>query len=163
MKLNIVAKYLSCYYKNASEAVQIIMNCALVAAGATAVGGMFPFLALPSMIISCFGAVWTMYLKICLCLNIPIGENILKVLASAALSNIASNLVGVFAVELITAAIPGMMFMEMLLAFAKKGTVGSDLGNVTQKDFQSEIKKHTPTREDVKDTRNVFDQNYSKV
>lgn len=179
MKLNIVAKYLSQYYKSADEAVQIILNCALVAAGATAVGGLFPVLALPAMIVSCVGAVWTMYIKICQCLHIPIGENILKVLASAALSNIATNLISVFAVELITAAIPGigslagaaatfgciylagMMFMEMLLAFAKKGTVGNDLGKVSQQTLKTEIKNHTPTKEDVKDARQSFDDNYT--
>lgn len=178
MRLNDAARYLKGYYKSADEAVQTILNCAMVAAGATAVGGLFPILALPAMIVSCVGAVWTMYIKICKCLEIPLGENILKVLASAALSNIATNLIGVFAVELITAAIPGigslagaaatfgciylagMMFMEMLLAFAKKGKVGNDLGGVSQQDLKAEIQNHTPTREDVKDARHSFDDHY---
>lgn len=178
MRLNDAAKCLKYYYKGADEAVQIILNCAMVAAGATAVGGMVPFLALPAMIVSCVGAVWTMYIKICKCLEIPIGENILKVLASAALSNIATNLISVFAVELVTAAIPGigslagaaatfgciylagMMFMEMLLAFAKKGKVGEELRDVSQQTLKSEIKNHTPTKEDVKDARHSFDNHY---
>lgn len=180
MNLNCLVSYLKCYYKGADKVEKIIVNCALAAAGATAVGGCFPVLALPAMIVSCVGAVWTMYIQICKCLHIPIGENILKVLASAALSNIATNLIGVFAVEIITAVIPGigsaagaaatfaciylagMMFMEMLLAFAKKGTVGSDLGNVSEADLKSTLKQQTPTKEDVKSAKNSFDSNYSK-
>lgn len=178
MRLQDAVKSLKYYYKDADEAEKIILNCAMVAAGATAVGSLVPFLALPSMIVSCVGAVWTMYIKICLCLEIPIGANILKVLASAALSNITTNLVGVFAVELLTAAIPGigslagaaatfgciylagMMFMGMLLSFAEKGKVGEDLKDVSQQDLKAEIKNHTPTREDVKDARHSFDDNY---
>lgn len=179
MRLQDVARCLKVYYKDADEAQQIILNCAMVAAGAAAVGGWVPVLALPSIIISCFGAVWAMYIEVAKCLDIPIGKNLLKVLASAALSNIATNLVGVFAVELVTAVIPGigslagaaatfgcvylagMMFMQMLLAFAKKGKVGNDLRHVSQQVLKSEIKNHTPTREDVKDARHSFDGNYS--
>ena len=178
MRLNEVAKGLKCYYQCADEAEKIIFNCAMAAACATAVGGMFPILGLPAMIIVCVGAVWAMYIKICKCLTIPIRDSILKVLASAALSNIAANLVGVFAVELVTAAIPGigslagaaatfgciylagMMFMEMLLGFAKKGKVGADLGGISEKEFKSAIKDYTPTKDDVKDARDAFDQNY---
>lgn len=178
MRLDHLLKNLKYYYKSADKVEKIILNCALTAAGATAVGGLVPILALPAMIISCVGAVWTMYIKICKCLDIPIGENILKVLATAALSNIATNLISVFAVELITAAIPGIgslagaaatfgciylagiMFMEMILAFAKKGKVGDDLGHVSQQVLKSEIKNHTPTKEDVKDARHSFDDNY---
>ena len=53
-----------------------------------------------------------------------------------------------------------MMFMEMLLAFAKKGKVGDDLSGISQRDLQDEIKNHTPTKEDVKDARHSFDDNY---
>jgi len=179
MKLNYLLKNLKYYYKSADKVEKIILNCALTAAGATAVGGLVPILTLPAIIVSCVGAVWAMYIQICKCLEIPIGENILKVLASAALSNIAANLIGVFAVEIITAVIPGvgsvagaaatfgciylagMMFMEMLLAFAKKGKVGSVLGSVSSSEFKAEIKNHTPTKEDAKDARNSFNSNYS--
>ena len=178
MKLKDLVRNLKYYYKTADEVEQIILNCAMAAAGASAVGGLVPVLALPAMIVSCVGAVWTMYVKICNCLKIPIGENILKVLASAALSNIATNLIGVFAVELITAVIPGigslagaaatfgciylagMMFMETLLAFAKKGKVGRNLGDISQQALKSEIQNHTPTKDDVKDARRSFDKNY---
>lgn len=180
MRLNDIARYLEQYYKGADDAVKIIMDCAMVAAGATAVGGLFPVLALPAMIVSCVGAVWTMYIKLCKCLDVPIGKNILKVLASAALSNIATNLISVFAVELITIAIPGIgslagaaatfgciylagvMFMAMLLSFAKKGTVGSDMGNVSAKKLKDELKNHTPSEDDVKDARKSFEDNYPR-
>lgn len=180
MRLQDVAKSLKYYYKGADEAVQTILNCALVAAGSVAVGGMFPVLALPSIIVSSVGAVWAMYIKVAKCLDIPISQNVLKVLASAALSNIATNLVGVFAVELVTAMIPGigslagaaatfgcvylagMMFMEMLLAFAKIGKTGDDLGGISKGQLQDELRNHTPSREDVKDAREFFDRNHAK-
>ena len=178
MRLQDAVRALRYYYKDAGEAEQIILSCAAVAAGSAAVGGMVPVLALPAMIVSCVGAVWAMYIQICKCLEIPIGKNILRVLASAALSNIATNLIGCFAIELITVAIPGvgclagaaatfgciylagMMFMQMLLAFAKKGQIGSDLENMSEAELKSTIKKQTPTKEDVKDARHSFDDNY---
>ena len=180
MKLTYLLKDLGRYYKHADKVEQIIINCALTAAGAAAVGGFFPVLALPAMIVSCVGAVWTMYIQICKCLDIPIGDNILKVLASAALSNSAANLVGVFAVEIVTAFIPGigcvagaaatfgciylagMMFMEMILAFAKKGKVGSALGSISEKDLKDEIENHTPTKADAKDACHSYKNNHAQ-
>lgn len=179
MRLNDLLKDLRYYYKSADEVGKIILTCGLTAAGAVAVGGMFPILAIPAFIVSSVGAVWAMYGKICKCLEIPIRKNILKVLASAALSNIAANLAGVFAVEIVTAMIPGIgsaagaaatfaciylagiMFTETLLAFAEKGQVGNDLGSVSERTLKSEIKSHTPTKEDVKDARSSFEHNYS--
>lgn len=179
MLLREVVYGLKFYYSQASEAEKIVVNAATVAAGASAVGGAIPFLELPAMIISCAGAVWAMYIRICNCLNIPIGKNILKVLASAALSNIAANLASLFAVELITCMIPGIgsaagaaatfacvylagiMFLNMILALAKKGVTAEDLGAVSEKDFKSVLADQTPTRENVKEAKKAFKKNAS--
>jgi hypothetical protein len=40
------------YYPNADETEKVIINCALVAAGADAVGGVLPGLAVPATIIA---------------------------------------------------------------------------------------------------------------
>ena len=180
MALQEVIRALTIYYANADEAEKTIMNCAVVAAGAAAVGGFIPILELPALIVSSVGAVWAMYVKVCERLGIRIRKNILKVLASAALSNIAANLISVFAVELVTCMIPGigaaagaaatfacvylagLMFMNMLLALAKKGQTAHDLENVSEETLKSVLAGQTPTKKDVKDAKNTFKQNYSK-
>ena len=174
MNMKEIAYGLKVYYKEAEEAEKIVLECAAIAAGASAVGGVVTILALPAMITSCLGAVWAMYIRLCKCLEIRINENVLKVLASAALSNIATNLIGVFAIELLTVFIPGfglaanalvtfscvylagMMFMKMLLTFAKKGHFGSDLENLSKSELKAELKKNTPTKDDVKNARDEF-------
>ncbi len=180
MNLKVILNGLKAYYKGADEAERIIINCALTAAGAAAVGGIIPILAIPSLIISCVGAVWAMYIQLCKCLEIPIKENILKVLASAALSNIATNLISVFAVEIITTFIPGvgsvanaavtfaciylagLMFMKMILLFAKQGMVGKDLVTISENDLKSTISKQTPSKEEAKQAGSVFKDHYQK-
>lgn len=174
MMLRDVVYGLKIYYSQASEAEKIVVNSAVLAAGASTVGGFVPFLEIPMVIISCVGAVWAMYISLCDCLNIPIGKNILKVLASAALSNIAANLASVFAVELITCMIPGIgaaagaaatfacvylagiMFLTMILALAKGGMIAKDLGGVSEKEFKSVLANQTPTKENVKEAKNAF-------
>ena len=49
-------------------------------------------LSIIATITSCFGAVWVMYGKLCAVLGISLKENVLKILARAALANIAANL-----------------------------------------------------------------------
>ena len=156
------------------------MDCALTAAAAAAVGGIIPVLAIPAAIVSCVGAVWAMYIQLCKCLEIPIGDNLLKVLASAALSNIAVNLASVFIAELVGTLIPGvgiaanaiitfaciylagLMFMQMLLAFARKGKVGSDLGGISKAELKDEIRSQTPTAEDVKFVKKAYAESHAE-
>lgn len=181
MNLNMLLKELKAFYYNADEAGKTIINCALLAAGTAAVGGMIPILELPAMIVSCVGAVWAMYIQICKNLNINIGDNLLKVLASAALTNIATNLIGVFALEILTFFIPGIayisgalitfasvylagqMFMAMLLAFARQGKTGADMGNISAEDMRSVLDDMTPSKSDVKKAKQAFRENYHPV
>lgn len=180
MNLKAITDDLQAYYDSADEAEKIIINCALTAAGAAAVGGIFPVVATLSMIVSCVGAVWAMYIQLCKCLKIPMKDNILKVLASAALSNIASNLIGVFAVEIITTFVPGvgivanaavtfvciylagLMFMKMLLLLARQGKVGKDLQAMSEADLKSTITKQTPTKEEAMQANQIFKENYKQ-
>ena len=178
MNMYALLKQLKVYYHNVDEAGKTIINCALLAAGTAAVGGIIPALELPAIIISCVGAVWGMYIQICKVLDIHIGDNILKVLASAALSNIATNLIGVFVLEILTAFIPGIaclsgalitfasvylagqMFMAMLLAFANQGTTGADLDSISPADMRSVMDEQTPSKADVKNAKQAFRENY---
>lgn len=95
------------YYNHADEAERIIMNAALTSAAADAVGGLIPGLALPATILSCFGAVWIMYGALCKTLGISLKENVLKLLAKAALANITANLGGALAAMFAGMFIPG--------------------------------------------------------
>ena len=114
-----------------------------------------------------------MYAKVCNCLGIKISENILKFLASAALSNIATNLIGVFAAEFMLTFIPGLssmagaiitfscvylaglMFMQMLLAMAKQGKYGDTLAKMDKEDLGDILQKQTPTKEEAKRTMSM--------
>lgn len=180
MSMKEIAYALKIYYANANEVEKIIMSCALAAAGASAVGGIIPILEIPALMISCVGAVWMMYIKVCKCLGIKIGENILKFLASAALSNIATNLVSVFAAELLLTFIPGissiagaavtfacvylagLMFMKMLLAMAKSGKSGDALASVSKEDFERVMEKQTPTKQEAKNTISMGKNEFRK-
>ena len=126
------------YYSHAEDTEKVVINCALVAAGADAVGGVIPGLAIPATIASCFGAVWVMYGKLCSTLGISLKENVLKILARVALANITANLggaliatfVGMFipgasifvaaAVSFITVYLAGVVFLALILKMAKR-------------------------------------------
>ena len=180
MNMTKLLKELKVFYYNADEAGKMIISCALVAAGSAAVGGMIPALEIPALIVASVGAVWTMYIKLCRILHISIGDNLLKVLASAALTNIATNLIGVFALELLSCFIPGIasisgalitftsvylagqMFMGMVLFFARQGKTGADLGNVSAEEMRDVLADQTPKKADVKDAKKVFRENYGE-
>lgn len=50
------------------------------------------------------GAVWTMYIKICKTIGVPFSKNKLKALSSALLTNLVTQLAGVFALSFIPGA-----------------------------------------------------------
>ena len=176
MNLKVLLIGLKAYYKQAEDVEKIVLNCAMVAAAAAGVGGTIPILAIPSMIVSCVGAVWGMYISICKCLNIKLSDNLLRILASAALSNIAVNLVSAFAAELIFTFIPGasvatsalitfcsiylagMMFVKMILVFAKQGKTGRDLEHVSQSTFESVLKDQTMNKSDVRKAKEQYNR-----
>lgn len=155
------AYLLKAYYANAEEAEKIILSCALAAAGADAVGGLFPGLAVPMLVVSCMGAVWAMYGSICAKLNITIKGNVLKILARAALSNIIANLGGFLAAYLVATFVPvagaaasamltfatvylaGYIFLQMLLKLAQKSSdpyTFSDIDESCMKDTIKSVK-----------------------
>lgn len=53
-------------------------------------------------------AIWKMYVKICSIIGVPFGKNKLKALASAALTNIVTQLAGIYAFQIASSIIPGM-------------------------------------------------------
>lgn len=153
-----VAYLLKAYYANAEETEKIILSCALTAAGADAVGGLIPGLAVPMIVVSCLGAVWAMYGSICAKLNISIKGNVLKILARAALANIVANLGGFLAAYLVATFIPGAgvaasalltfatvylagyIFLQTLLKLAQKSRDPHTFGDIDERDMKDTIK-----------------------
>ena len=178
--MNIPAKAivygLSQYYSHAEETEKIIINCALVAAGADAVVSTFPGLAVPATIVSCFGAVWAMYGTLCRKLGISLKSNVLKLLARAALSNILANLggalVGLIAgmffpgasvaasavVSFITLYIAGYIFLQTILALAEKSKDPHSFSDISSGEMEKTVKNARVGKEDLKAARDVFDQ-----
>ena len=53
------------------------------------------------------GAIWAMYIRICKIIKMKFEKNRLKVLSSAVLTNLVTQLAGVFAIEVAASFIPG--------------------------------------------------------
>lgn len=165
------------YYSNAEDTEKVIINCALVAAGADAVGGIIPGLAIPAVIASCFGAVWVMYGKLCDTLGISLKENVLKLLAKAVIANIAANLggalaaifVGMFipgasifvsaAVTFITVYLAGIVFLALILKMAEKSSDLHTFSDISEEDMMETVNETKLSKEDLKEAKNVYNQN----
>ena len=155
------------YYPNAERTEQIIINCALTAAGANVVGGIIPGLAVPATIVSCVGAVWTMYVKLCRELKISLTDNALKLIARAAVSNIAANLgsviaasfIGLFipgasilaaaAVGFVTVYLAGIIFLQLILKLAAKSSDRHSFSDITVSEMEQEASNVTVTKDDL--------------
>lgn len=165
------------YYSNAEDTEKVIINCALVAAGADAVGGIIPGLAIPATIASCFGAVWVMYGKLCGTLGISLKENVLKLLAKAALANIAANLSGALiamfagmfipgasifvsaAVAFVTVYLAGIVFLALILKMAKKSSDPYTFSDISEDDMRKTVSGTKLSKEDLKAAKDAYDRN----
>lgn len=163
------------YYAHADETERIIMNAALTAAAADAVGGIIPGLAIPAVIVSCFGAVWVMYGSLCATLGISLKENVLKLLARAALANITANLGGVLAamfagmfipgasilvsaaVAFIAVYLAGVVFLRLILKMAGESSDPYTFRDVSASEMKAAARSVTLTKEDLKAARTAYD------
>ena len=170
---------LKSHYPNADETEKIIINCAVVAAGADAVGGVIPGLAIPATIVSCFGAVWVMYGKLCTKLGISLKENVLKLLARAALANIAANLGGAIAaliagmlipgasiiasavVAFLTVYLAGLVFLQFILKLADKSNDPYAFSDISTEEMKNTVKDTKVGMDDLDAARKAFEDNKS--
>lgn len=170
---------LKCYYSHADETERVILNSALAAAAADAVGGMIPGLAIPATILSCFGAVWVMYGALCSTLGISLKGNTLKLLAKAALANITANLggamVAMFAgmfipgasilvsatVAFIAVYLAGVVFLRLILKMAQKSKDPYAFSDISASEMKTAARKVTLTKDDLKAARTAYDSNKS--
>ncbi len=174
ISLDLVADALQAFYENADETNKIIMTSALTAAGADAIGGIFPGLAIPATIISCFGAVWVMYGAICRKLGITMKDKVLKLLARAALANIAANLGGAIAaliagmfvpggsivasalVSFVTVYLAGLVFLKTLAKMAAASSDPHTFSDMSESDMRRAMRETTITREDLESARRAY-------
>ena len=165
------------HYCNADKAEKIIINCALVAAGADAVAGIIPGLAIPATIVACFGTVWVMYGKLCETLGITLSEKILKLLARAALANIAANLGSVFiamfagmmfpgtsmaasaVTAFVTVYLAGMIFLQLILKLAEQSKDPYSFKDISTDEFKKGVENTKVGREDLEAARKIYQEN----
>lgn len=175
MNLRELAYGLKVYYAGAEETERIIMNCALVAAGADAIGGAIPGLAVPAIIISCFGAVWVMYGKLCSALGIALKKNVLKLLAKAALANIAANLGGTLValvagmfvpgasiafsavVSFVTVFLAGEVFLSLVLKMAKTSSDRTSFSDMSAADMKKVVSGIKLSKEDLNAAKKAYE------
>ncbi len=163
------------YYNRADETERVILNAALTAAAADAVGGIIPGLAIPATIVSCFGVVWAMYGTLCSTLGISMRENVLKLLAKAALANITANLGGALiamfagmfipgasalvsaAVSFIAVYLAGVVFLRLILNMAEKSSDPYSFSDISDSEMNAAAGKVKLTKDDLKAARSVYD------
>ena len=159
------------HYCNADKTEKIIINCALVAAGADAVAGIIPGIAIPATIVACFGSVWVKTL------GITLSEKILKLLARAALANIAANLGSVFiamfagmmfpgaslaasaVTAFVTVYLAGMIFLQLILKLAEQSTDPYSFKDISTDEFKKGVENTKVGREDLEAARKIYQEN----
>lgn len=167
---------LKVFYSEAEETEKIILDFALIAAAADAVGGSIPGLAIPATIISCFGAVWVMYGSLCTVLGISIKENILKLLAKAALSNIIANLGGILiaifagmfipgasmmvsaAVAFISVYLAGIVFLQLILKMAQKSSDPYTFSDIDTDEMKETVRGVKLTTDDLNAAKAAYEK-----
>ncbi len=175
LRIKEIMRGLKNYYANAEETEKIIVDCALVAAAADATVSFFPVLAVPATIVSCFGAVWAMYGALCGKLGISLRTNVLKLLARAALANIAANLSGVIlgliagmlfpgasvaasaVVTFIAIYIAGCIFLQTILTLAEKSSDPHTFSDISEGEMERTVKETEVSREDLNAARAAYD------
>ena len=151
---------LKAYYDNAEGTEKVILSYAIAAAAADAAGGAIPGLAIPAAIVSCFGAI---------------KEHALKLLAKAALANIAANLGGVLiaifagmllpgasilvsaAVAFIAVYLAGIVFLRLILKMARQSCDPYTFRDISDHEMKAALRGITVTKEDLKAAKAVYD------
>ena len=165
------------YYDSAEQTEKIIIDSALVAAAADAVGGIIPGVAIPATIVACFGTVWVMYGRLCDTLGVSLKENVLKLLAKAALANISANLgavlissfIGMFipgasilvsaAVAFVTVYLAGLIFLQMILKLAERSADPHTFSDISADSMEQTVKGVKLTKDDVIAAKAAYKRN----
>lgn len=161
---------------SSQEMANIVIDHACGAGWAAMAAGFFP--GVGSIVASgiAVGTIWSMYYRISKYLDLNIGKNIWKILASATVSNLVTQLGGALVFDFITSFIPGLgiitnglvnfgvtyvagkMFFEALTRIFK---AGYDPNTMTSSQMKEEF-KHAVDKEEVNrafsEAKNLFDE-----
>ena len=89
------------------ELADCVIQHAAAAGIAAMAGGILPGVGSVIATGISVGAIWSMYIRICKIIKIDLGKNKLKALASAVLTNIATQLAGMLAIGVAASFVPG--------------------------------------------------------
>ena len=117
------------------------------------------------------GAIWTMYIKICNIIKVPFAKNRLKSLASAVLTNVGTQLAGVFALSFIPGAgavaagvvnftvtyFAGLIFLKMLTKIFKTQRKDDlEFDDAAWKDYFKSAIKELDKKAIIKEAKELF-------
>ena len=106
-------------------------------------------------------------------------ENVLKLLAKAAIANIAANLGGALiamfagmfipgaaifvsaAVSFITVYLAGIVFLELILKMAEKSLDLHTFSDISEADMKKTVSETKLSKDDLKEARNAYDRDKS--
>lgn len=160
---------------DSDETAECIIAYSAAAAIASMLGGTFSGFA--SLIASgiAVGAIWAMYIHLCKILNIKLGKDILKALASAVLSNIVTQIGGLILAEVLIGFVPGasvlvcgvvnfivvyfagIIFIKTLTELFKAGK--DDFENISADTFKENMNaaaKNVNAKDIVKEAKNTY-------
>ena len=172
-----LVRLLQQYYSRAKDTEKVIIECAVAAAAADLIGAWVPGLAIPAAVVSCFGAVWAMYARLCSTLGISIKENALKLIARAALANITANLAGALAVAFAGMFVPvfsavvsagfvfavvylaGLIFLNLILRLAQKSNDPYHFSDISEADMETATRSVRLDKDDLKAAQDAYKKN----
>lgn len=178
--LRMLAHALVKYYPNAENTEKIIIQCATAAAVADVLPSAIPGLAVPATIVACFGAVWVMYGRLCSELGITLQKKILKLLARAALANIAANLGGAIAALIAGMFVPGgsivasaitafatiylagIIFLKLILNMAETSSDIHSFSDIDTNEMKKKVNQTTVSKKDLDAAINEYKNNQSR-
>lgn len=154
-----------------------VLNHAAAAGVAAMAGGVLPAAGSVVAVTIVAGAIWRMYIKICKIIGVHFGKNKLKAISSAVLTNIITQLAGVFAIQLATSFIPGaaviilgignfaityfagLIFLNVLTELF--GSRRQDIDDLNTEDWKESIKSamsHIDKKAVFKESKEIFNE-----
>lgn len=158
---------------------QELADCVLyhaAAAGAAAMAaGLLPGAGSVIAVAICAGAVWRMYIKICQIIGAAFGKNKLKTISSAVLTNVITQLAGIYAISIASSLIPvagsvvvgignfvvtyfaGLIFLNVLTGLFK--VKRTDVENLSAEEWSEAIRStisNIDKKAVLKEAKNLF-------
>lgn len=179
--LHLAAEALKRHYDDADEIESIVIRHAVASAASGVASGFIPGAGGAIASVAAFGFTLSMYIRICKELNLSLGKNILRGIASVFIAEIAAFLavwLGAFAVisfvpgigNVSAALVDGVMAFAMvyiagvifLILMEKIGKENIDISSITEEEFK-DMAKECAKEADIKSIYKEAKKTYSKV